>query len=67
MLFLLVMQMLTASATLGPVEHLVSSCSLKMRLPSRTGVDILSVSALLKSNYEFLKNNKFQHSTRFFL
>ena len=50
MLFLLVMQMLSAPATRAPVEHSVSLCGLKMRLPSRTSVDILSVSALLKSN-----------------
>ena len=65
MLFSLVLQMLSAPAIRAPVERLFCTCSSKIRLPSRTGYTFGF--SIAKSNYRFLKNKKFQYSTRFFL
>ena len=51
------MQVLAIPATTAPVERLFSTGSLIMRPHrARTGADLLSALALLKSNYRFLKN-----------
>ena len=57
MLFPLAMQVLAITATSVPVERLFNTGSLIMRPHrARTGADLLSALALLKSNYRFLKN-----------
>ena len=56
MLFPLAMQVLAIPATCAPVERLFSTGSLIMQpYRARSGADLLSALALLKSNYRFWK------------